>query len=187
MNEVTRIPFDWFLLIPILGIVGATICGSLALQARYKQRMLILKTGIKPEEKPYTYKRDCLLIGGASLIAIGGGLLLGLRTNNIALTIAFVFFFLGIALTLAARFVIKESTLSSQQITQGRETMRALVKQLKSFKDADDKVVITLIVGSPLTGEIQEIRDDELLKFKEDTQQEFTYISIDKIISIRKA
>lgn len=110
------LPF--LLLIPISGIIGATICASLAIHARYKQRMLILKTGIKPEEKPY--KRERLLIGGASLIAIGGGLLLGLWTKNIGLTIAFVLFFIGIALTLAARFVIKESTPSSQQITQRR-------------------------------------------------------------------
>ncbi len=65
--------------------------------------------------------------------------------------------------------------------------MRALLDRLNEFKEIHPHVVITLIAGSSLRGKIQEITDNELLKLKEDSQQEVTYIPIDKIISVRKA
>lgn len=176
---------DYVLLVLLLGIVGVIICSSLALHARHKQRMLILKTGIKPEEKPH--RRERLLIGGSSMIGIGLGLLLGLSTKTVGVTSGFILLFVGTAVTLVALFSVKKSTPSSQQIIQRRETMRALLHRLNEFKEIHPHVVITLIAGSSLTGEIQKIIDDELLKFKEDLQQEVTYIPIDKIISIRKA
>ena len=184
MNEAAHIPFDWILLIPILGIVGATICGSLALHARHKQRMVILKTGIKPEEK--SYKRERLLIDGTSMIAIGLGLLVGVLTKNMGFAIASIFLLVGIASALGARFFVKKSTPAQQQISQRREIMRALLKQLETFKKAPDTVVITLITDSDHTGEIKQIIDDELVEFKEKVQGESTYIPIDKIISVRK-
>ena len=195
---------DYVLLVLLLGIVGVIICSSLALHARSKERMRILKTGIKPEEKPY--RRERLLIGGFSLIGIGLALWIGSRPiefylklveHNEVITfisvkqlgfISGLFFLLvGIASTIATFFFVKKHTLSPQQITQRRETMRALLKQLDAFERAHDTVVITLITGSDLTGDIKKIIDDELLDFKEQTQTEPTYIPIDRIIWVRKA
>lgn len=184
MNEAAHIPFNWILLIPILGIVGATICGSLTLLARYKQRMVILKTGIKPEEK--SYKRERLLIAGTSIMAIGLGFLAGVLTKNMGFAIAFIFLFVGIGLALGGRSFVKKSTPAQQQTSQRREIMRALLKQLEAFKKTHDTVVITLIINSDRTGDIKQIMDDELVEFKEKDQEEPTYIPIDKIISVRK-
>ena len=176
--------FNWFLLVPILGIVGATICGSLAIHARHKQRIVILKTGIKPEEKPY--RRERLLIGGSSMIGIGLGLLRGLSATNIGLTSGCVFLFIGIAVTVVALFFVKKSTPSSQQITQRREIMRALLDQLRHFRRAHPYVEITLIADPKVKGDIEQIIDDELLEFREENQEGPTYIPIDKIVSVRR-
>lgn len=61
--------------------------------------------------------------------------------------------------------------------------MRALLlDHLKAFKKVHPHVEITY---PKFIGNIEEIIDDELLKFKEKTQTDFTYIPIDKIMWVR--
>jgi len=175
MKEVTH-AFDWFLLIPILGIVGATFCGLLAIHARYKQRMVILKTGIKPEEKPY--KRGFLLISGISMMAIGGALLGGFLVGfwwfglnlplvkGIGFITGLVFLLVGIALVVAYNKTREEA-------------MKGLLKQINDFRKNNQEIKITLVDGNEHTGRIDSIIDDELLVLR---KPPLIYIPIDKVL-----
>jgi len=177
------------LLLPILlGIAGAIACILLVIYTRHQQEIAIIAPGKRRERKGY------LLIVGPSLIAIGGALLLALwlisrelefATKDTKFFTSLILLSLGGAL-IVGHLLTKKFTPIPPEITQRRERMKALLNQLKSFKNAGDPVEIKLMDGSNPTGTIRDIIDDELVVLEVPGQPQRTFISIDKIVSIRR-
>lgn len=165
-------PFNWFLLIPILGI----LCGMLVIYLEHRRKVAMIEMRVTPKG---LYKPWYLLIGGLSILGIGLGLLLAFwlfipksQLSNLkiaGLSTGLILLVFGIALII------------SHDLTK-EKVMKALVKQLKELKGKNCQ--ITVASGLKFTGTLRDIRDNELLALEKEGT--LTYIAIDKVAAVQQ-